>query len=220
MNDMVKKLIALATLASSLALVGCAAATPERRDTFTTIAPVIPTPTSAADVRPAASGIVDTVWVEVYPENTFKSKRGCQCTLPDSTQELFPAGTPVLLVKITMTGEWKPSQGNTNSQDVTGTTLDGTKFDGRPERAVLDTADGPGAAKAAGLPWLPSGLFHGEAVWTIPNKQPQAFVAAWYLPPGVDRLLLTVNVPAEGQPNHLVVPLPTTAIRATNTDGE
>ncbi|NEN07644.1 hypothetical protein G3T36_17450 [Diaminobutyricibacter tongyongensis] len=220
MNDMVKKLIAMTALASSLALVGCVAATPERHHTFTTIAPVIPTPTSAADVKPAASGIVDTVWVEVYPGNTFKAKHGCHCTLPDSTEELFPTGTPVLLVTITMTGAWKPSQGNATRQDVTGTTLNGTKFDGRPERAVLDTVDGPAVAKAAGLPWLPSGLFHGEAVWTIPNKQPRAFAAAWYLPPGVDRLLLTVNVPAEGQPNRLVVPLPATAISATSADGE
>lgn len=220
MNEMSKKLITFAALVPCLALVGCVTATPAPQHSLTTVQPLSPTPTPSKDAAPAASGIVDTVWVDVYPGATFTSKHGCRCTLPGSTRELFPAGTPVLLVKVTLTGMWKPSQGDTTRQDVTGVNLTGSKFDGRPEPAVLDTIDGPAAARASGLPWLPDGLFPGRSEWTILNKHGRSFAAAWYLPPGVDRLLLTVDIPAEGQPNKLTVPLPESAIRASNPSGE
>lgn len=212
-----KKLIAIAALLPCLALVGCVTTGPTRNPSFTTVAPAKPMPTPSSAAVPAADGIVDTVYVQVFPGRTFKSKHGCLCTLPDSTQELFPAGTPVVFMKLTMTGEWKPSQGNQTYQIVTGTTLKGTQFDGRPEPAVLDTADGPAAAKAAGLPWLPTGLFGSKTDWTVPNDKERSFAAAWYLPAGVDRLLLTVDVPSEGQPLHLTVPLPNSA---ANPSGE
>ncbi|TDQ02262.1 MULTISPECIES: hypothetical protein [unclassified Leifsonia] len=215
-----KRLIAIAALFPFLALTGCAASAPAPKLSFTTVAPATPTATPSSDATPAADGIVDTVYVQVFPAKTFKAKHGCRCTLPDSNQELFPMGTPVIFVKFSMTGEWKPSQGNQTYQDVTGATLKGTQFDGRPEPAVLDTADGPAAAKAAGLAWLPSGLFHGKSTWTIPNDKERSFAAAWYLPPGVDRLLLTMNVPSEGQPLRLIVPLPTSATDAANASGE
>lgn len=215
-----KKLIALAALLPCLALVGCAAEAPARNPSFTTVAPAKPTPTPSNEVTPAADGIVDTVYVQVFPGRTFKSTHGCRCALPDSSQELFPAGTPVVFMKITMTGEWKPSQGGQTYQDVTGTTLKGTQFDGRPEPAVLDSTDGPAAAKAVGLPWLPSGLFGKKSDWTIPNDKERSFGAAWYLPAGVDRLVLTMDVPSEGQPLQLVVPLPPSATSAANASGE
>jgi hypothetical protein len=210
-----KKLIAIGALLPCLALVGCVSTGPARNPSFTTVAPAIPTPTPSNAAVPAADGIVDTVYVQVFPGRTFKSKHGCRCTLPDSTQELFPAGTPVVFMKLTMTGEWKPSQGNQTYQIVAGTTLKGTQFDGRPEPAVLDTVDGPAAAKATGLPWLPTGLFGSKTDWTVPNDKERSFAAAWYLPTGVDRLLLTVDVPSEGQPLHLVVPLPNSAANAS-----
>jgi hypothetical protein len=215
-----KKLIALAALAPCLALVGCADATPARNPSFTTVAPAKPTSTPAQDVMPAASGIVSSVWVDVYPDATFKAKHGCRCTLPNSSSELFPVGSPVLLLKVTMTGKWIPSQGNQDFQDVTGTSLKGTQFDGRPEPAVLDTADGPTAAKAAGLPWLASGLFHGRSSWTIPNEKGRSFAAAYYIPPGVDQLVLTVDVPSEGMANVLNVPLPASMTGASTEGGE
>lgn len=214
-----KKLIALAALLPCLVLAGCVSTAPDSDPPFTTVAPVAPTPTTDQAMQ-LADGIVDTVWVQVFGGTTFKSKHGCKCTLPHTTEELFPAGTPVLFLKVTMTGEWKPSQGNQTTQDVTGTTLKGTQFDGRPEPAVLDTADGPTAAKAAGLSWLPTGLFHGRSDWAIPNNQDRSFAAAYYLPPGVDRLQLTVNVPAEGQPNVLFVTLPAAAVRVSSGSGE
>lgn len=215
-----KKLIALAALLPCLALAGCAVAAPAKNPSFTSVAPAKPTPAPSAAATPAADGIVDTVYVQVFPERTFKAKHGCRCTLPDATQELFPTGTPVIFIKLTMTGEWKPSQGNQTFQDVTGATLKGTQFDGRPEPAVLDTADGPAVAQARGLAWLPSGLFHGQATWTIPNDRERSFAAAWYLPAGVDRLLLTMDVPSEGQPLRLIVPLPASAANAANPSGE
>src|SRR5690242_4423740 len=128
-----KRLIAVAALFPFLALTGCAASAPAPKPAFTTIAPATPTATPSSDATPAADGIVDTVYVQVFPGKTFKAKHGCRCTLPESNQELFPAGTPVIFVKFTMTGEWKPSQGNQTYQDVTGATLKGTRFDGRPE---------------------------------------------------------------------------------------
>ncbi|WP_162940196.1 hypothetical protein [Gryllotalpicola protaetiae] len=219
---MIKKLIALAALAPSLALAGCVASAHAQEQAprhLVTIAPISPSP-SPDVASPAATGIVDTVLVDVYPGKTFKSKHGCGCTVPGSKQEMFPAGTPAILVKITLTGEWKPSQGDQTTQAVTGLSLGDTKFDGRPERAVLDIADGPRAAATAGLPWLPAGLFAGHHDWTIPNEQGRSFAAVWYLPPGVDRLLLTVDIPSEGMPNDLIVPLPADAVRASNPGGE
>ena len=217
---MTRKLIAVAALVPSLVLAGCTATPPSRNPSFTTVAPTTPTRTQAEAATPAADGIVDTVYLQVFPGKTFKAKHGCRCTLPDTTRELFPAGTPVIFVKFTMTGEWKPSQGNQTYQDVTGTTLKGTQFDGRPEPAVMDIADGPTVAKANGLAWLPSGLFHGQSTWTIPNDKERSFAAAWYLPAGVDRLLLTMVVPSEGQPLRLTVPLPASATNAANAGGE
>ena len=219
---MIKKLIALTALAPCLALAGCVAsahAQDEASKPLVTIDPIGPSPTPLT-VAPAATGIVDTVLVDVYPGVTFKSTRGCGCTVPGSKQEMFPAGTPAVLVKITLTGKWKPSQGSETTQDVSGLNLGDTKFDGRPERAVLDTADGPDAAADAGLPWLPDGLFAGHRDWTIPNDRSRSFAAVWYLPPGVDRLLLTVDIPSEGMPNDLIVPLPADAVRASNPGGE
>ncbi|MCI0156581.1 hypothetical protein KNO15_07715 [Leifsonia shinshuensis] len=217
-----KKLIVLPALLLCLALVGCVGTTPAPNPSFTTVSPAKPPPTatSAQDAMPAASGIVSSVWVDVYPGTTVKAKHGCRCTLPKSPSELFPVGTPVLLLKVTMTGKWIPSQGNQDFQDVTGTTLKGTQFDGRPEPAVLDTADGPAAAKAAGLPWLPTGLFHGQSTWTIPNEKSRSFAAAYYVPAGVDQLELTVNIPSEGKANILTVPLPASATAAANASGE
>ncbi|HEY5222319.1 MAG TPA: hypothetical protein VIJ18_04615 [Microbacteriaceae bacterium] len=212
---MSKKLIAIGALLPCLALVGCVTTGPARNPSFTTVASATPTPTASSAAVPAADGIVDTVYVQVFPGRTFTSKHGCRCTLPDSKQELFRAGAPVVFMKLTMTGEWKPSQGNQTYQIVTGTTLKGTQFDGRPEPAVLDTADGPAAAKAVGLPWLPIGLFGTKTDWTVPNDKERSFAAAWYLPPGVDRLLLTVDVPSEGQPLHLIVPLRSSTANAS-----
>ena len=217
-----KKLIALAALLPCLALVGCVGTAAARNPSFTTVTPADPAPkaSSAQDVMPAASGIVSSVWVDVYPGATFRAKHGCRCTLPNSPSELFPVGTPVLLLKVTLTGKWIPSQGNQDFQDVTGTTLKGTQFDGRPEPAVLDTADGPTAAKTAGLLWLPSGLFHGQSRWRIPNEKSRSFAAAYYVPPGVDQLELTVRIPSEGKANILTVPLPASATGAANASGE
>jgi hypothetical protein len=126
----------------------------------------------------------------------------------------------VLLLKVTMTGKWIPSQGNQDFQDVTGASVTGAQFDGRPEPAVLAMADGPAAAKAAGLAWLLAGLFAGETTWAIPNEKGRSFAVAYYLPRGVDQLELMVNVPSEGMANVLTVPLPASAVEASNGKGE
>jgi hypothetical protein len=179
-----------------------------------------PTPTPESTYA-LGSDVVDTVVVTAYPGTQFNSKHGCGCKLKDdSTDELFPSGTPVVLLKITLTGAWKPSQGSQNTQDVTGASLSDTKFDGRPEKAVLDGKDGPAVAKHLGLPWLPEGLFAGESAWTIQNKQPSAFAAAWYVPKGVDHINLVVDIPSEGQPSELDVKLPDSVLDLINRSQE
>lgn len=147
-----KKLIALIALLPCLLLAGCVGAAPTRNDSFTTVAPAEPTPNPSSGATPAAEGIVDTVYVQVFPGRTFKAKHGCRCTLPGSKTELFPAGTPVVLIRFSLTGEWKPAQGSQTSQDVTGTTLNGTKFDGRPEPAVLTPPTDPPRPKQLTCP--------------------------------------------------------------------
>ena len=59
-----------------------------------------------------------------------------------------------------------------------------------------------------------------SAAKAIQNDKERSFGAAWYLPAGVDRLLLTMNVPSEGQPLRLTVPLPASATDAANASGE
>lgn len=206
--------VALAVL---LAICGCTAAPrpPQQDHAFTTV----PTPSvsAPASTRPLASEFVDSVLVTVYPAGQFTSSVGCGCKINDkATEELFPAGTPVLVLRISLSGVWKPTQGDTTTQNVTGTTLTGTRFDGRPEAAVLDTTDGSRAAHRLGLPWLPAGLFAGHSTWTVPNKHERSFVAAWYVPQGVDRLLLKVDIPSEGKPTDLFVDLPDPVLKLLN----
>jgi hypothetical protein len=178
------------------------------------------TPTKSPTV-PLATGIVDTVLVNVYAQTVFTASTGCGCKVSKSSnEEMFPKGTPVVMLRITLTGKWKASQGDSKTQDVTGMSLRGTKFDGRPENAVVDSADGPKIAAKEHLPWLPAGLFAGRSTWTIPNDQETDFVAAWYLPSGVDRLLLTVDVPSEKLANDLTVDLPADVVKRANKSGE
>jgi hypothetical protein len=167
-----------------------------------------------------AEEIAKNVIVTAYLGTQFTAKHGCRCSLKDdSHEELFPAGTPVMLLKITLTGSWGPSQGTATTQDVTGLTLTGTKFEGRPENAVIDNTDGPAAATRLHLPWQGTGLF-GARPWTITNNKPAAFAIAWYVPAGVTRLDLVVDIPSEGRPTNLFVDIPAPVLNLTATHGE
>lgn len=201
-------------------LAGCASTGTGAKPSDTPLTEVPTSPASAKpQIQPISSGIVDTVFVSVYTGTQFTATHGCGCTVKtDSQQELFPASTPVVLLKITLTGVWKPSQGNATTQNVTGLTMTGTKFDGRPEDAVLDSKDGPEAARKLGLPWLAEGLFGHSSHWSIPNDTPRSFAAAWYVPAGVDRLILTIDVPTEDQPNRLYVNLPAVVLKLSSPD--
>jgi hypothetical protein len=215
-----KTVVGIATVALCTVLAGCVPSTPHPTAQKHLIA--VPTVTPAQKpATPLATGIVDTVLVNVYAQSVFTAKTGCACKVSKSSdEEMFPKGTPVVMLRITLTGKWKPSQGDSTTQDVTGMSLKGTKFDGRPENAVVDTSDGPSAAAKEHLPWLPAGLFAGKATWTIPNDRVTPFVAAWYLPAGVDRLLLTVDVPSEKLPNDLTVDLTAEVVKRANKGGE
>lgn len=201
-------------LLAALILSGCSATQPTgtapgSKDRASLTAVPTPSTSPSADSRPLASAYVNSVLVTVYPASQFRSSIGCGCKVNDTaTEELFPAGTPVVLLRISLSGQWQPSQGDTTTQDVTGTKLTDTRFDGRPELAVLDPKDGFRAARKLHLPWLPAGLFAGHSIWTVPNGHERSFAAAWYVPQGVDRLLLSVDIPSEHQPTHLFVDLP------------
>ncbi|NNC12835.1 hypothetical protein HII28_13220 [Planctomonas sp. JC2975] len=202
--------LAATVIMAGLGLAACTATGTTPRPTLTPV-PVATHP--SAPSRPIAEAIVKSVLVSIYPGNAFKASRGCGCTLkPDTEDELFPAGTPVVLLKITLTGIWGPSEGTATTQDVSDTTINKTKFEGRPELARLDTTDGPAAARALDLPWLPSGAFR-EAPWSIQNDKPTAFAAAWYIPKGVDTIDVTVDVPSEGEPTDIAVKLPDSALK-------
>jgi hypothetical protein len=214
------RFLTVAALAAVLALTGCAAAPTgnHARQSFSSVPQTTPETVSVA--RPLAEEIAKNVLVTVYQGAAFTAKHGCGCSLKDdSHEELFPAGTPVMLLKITLTGTWAPAQGATSTQDVTGLTLTGTKFDGRPENAVIDAKDGPAAAARLHLPWQAAGLF-GTAPWTITNNKPVAFAVAWYVPAGVNRLDLVVNIPSEGRPTNLFVDVPARVLDLTTKSGE
>lgn len=210
--------VGLAVVFSLTACVPSPAQTPATRH-LTAVPKTTPTP--AATPVELGYAAVDTVWVAAYAGTQFRAQHGCGCTLKDdSNEELFPKGTAVVVLKITMTGLWKPAQGKQTTQTVTGATVSGTKFDGRPEDAVLDTKDGPRYAKKLGLPWLPSGLFHDDSEWTIHNNEPSAFAAAWYVPTGVDRLDLVVNIPSEGKPTEVFITLPSSVLKLSDPSQE
>jgi hypothetical protein len=201
-----------------LALSGCGGTKQDSKAAAALTVVPSPSTTATAPHRPLAAAFVNSVLVSVYSAGQLTSSVGCGCKVnSDATDELFPAGTPVMLLRIGLRGEWGPSQGDSTTQDVTGTTLTGTRFDGRPEAAVLDATDGIRAARTLHLPWLPSGLFATHSRWTVPNSHERSFAAAWYVPAGVDRLLLTVDIPSEGQPTHLFVDLPAPVVKMLNT---
>lgn len=180
----------------------------------------VPEPAPTVSGKPIAEGMVKSVLVSVFAAGAFNSNHGCRCTLKgDQGEELFPAGTPVVLLKVTLTGIWGPAQGTSTTQDVSGTSLNGTRFEGRPELAQLATKDGTTAAARLGLPWLPEGVFKGRT-WTISNNRPTAFAAAWFLPRGVDTLDLSVNVPSEGEATTLAVKLPGNVLSRSTGAGE
>jgi hypothetical protein len=209
------RLLAATAVAAILALTGCTAtpAGPSGSHSFSSVPQS--TPTSVSPTGPLAEEITKNVLVSVYPGTAFRAKHGCECSLKDdSHEELFPAGTTVMLVKITLTGTWGPSQGAETTQDVTGLTLTGTKFEGRPENAVIDTKDGPSAADRLHLPWQASGLF-GTGAWTITNNEPVGFAVAWYVPAGVSQLHLVVTIPSEGRPTNLFVDIPAQVLALT-----
>lgn len=221
-RPMKKLLLATAVLALCAGLAGCTPPPPPPapRTHLTTVPTTVPTPADTSNV-PLAQGIVQSVYVQVFAGSAFRAAHGCGCTIDKSSkEELFPENTPVVMLRIAMSGSWSPGEGSSTTQDVTGINLKGTKFDGRPEDAVLDTADGPTAAGKLGIPWMPAGLFTGKPPWLIQNDKQSSFVAAWYVPQGVNRLQLTVNTPSEGQPLTLAVNLPDGVLKLLSPGGE
>lgn len=145
-HQLVKKLLICASvLVLCAGLTGCTSAspTPSSRSKYLTEVPKPSASPTAISTDPIATGIVDTVLVNVYEAKAFRAGNGCGCTINKSSkEELFPKNTAVLMLRITLTGNWKPSQGKSTTQDVTGVNLKGTKFDGRPLARPRTTAVG------------------------------------------------------------------------------
>ena len=206
---------------STLALCACSATSPNAAGSSRGALTPVPVATSTAGPEhPLAEGMVKSVLVSVYPATVFRAEHGCSCSLKnDSHEELFPAGSPIVLFKVTLTGIWGPAQGTSKTQDVSGTTIARAQFEGRPDLAQLASTDGPPAAHRLHLPWLPSGAFH-DTTWTITNNKPVAFTVGWYVPAGVDTLDLSVNLPSEGEPTTLAVKLPDEVLKLTGAGDE
>jgi len=211
-------------VAVTLLLAGCAPAGPHNSGPtghLTLIPTATPSPGPSLDTATSlAVGVTEQIQVQVFAQTTFRAKHGCGCHLSKGARETFPAGTPVILLRVGVAGIWDSS--TPYSQDVTGLNLDGTKFDGRPDLAVMAAQDGQKQATAAGLPWLPAGLFQGEQTWKVMNQKLSSFAVAYYVPEGVNQLKLTVNVPGQPSPNGSVtlgVPLPQAVIAMTIPNG-
>ena len=146
-----------------------------------------------------------------YDQGVFSSAKDCGCSLKDDdlgvdVADLYPRGSTVWLVRISVESLWGPQQDGT-TRDITGTTITGRYAD-RPEAAVQDTKEGPTRAAQLGIPWGLTGLFHGSTGWTLQNKAPQSFLVAYYVPAGSTELDLTVDVPSEPQPTDLRLAVP------------
>lgn len=196
----VRAIAALTALGCAALLAGCAPGHPDPRTSYTQVPTQAHTaPALSSLVNPAApmgGGSDDAVAVTVFPVAALQASAGCGCSLEKGGSELFPQGTYVLVLKAEFT-----SAVNAGRFDAKGMTFDGSKFAGRPDLAVLDTADGPKAAKKAGLPWLPVGAYAGQTRWLLPvaNGDSTASVAAAYFVPAGERELdLKVNVPGHG----------------------
>lgn len=181
-------------------LASCSASDPAPKKTshpsYTAVPTATPTPVAQLinPEVPLGGGVNETVYANVFPVGVFRSTAGCGCTrTASSTQELFPKGTYAILLKVQLR-----SGSDANQLDAKGLSFKGTKFEGRPEFAVMDTKDGQKLAAAHGLPWLPEGAFAGKDHWMLPTRNATNSIdvaVAYYLPPGEKALDLVVDVP-------------------------
>jgi hypothetical protein len=167
-------------LVASIFLSGCVGAPPTELGPTLIPAPM-PSIVEAAEEELVGGGGGYDLTVNVYRFGTYTSTADSGFALPGQDQDLFPAGTGVIALRFVVIGYVPFGQA-----DITGFTLQTSRFEGRPELAVLDQADGPAFAKTQGLPWLPGGL----ASPLLENNVRNEFLAAWYVPPGATTLLV------------------------------
>lgn len=189
-----------AALGCAALLAGCApGAAPAPHTTYTQVPVQTPTQPPAASLVDPGTNLGgwtgDPMNVYVDAVTALRATAGCGCSLTRGGRELYPKGSYVIVLKAQLYSS------NAAALDAKGMTFQGTKYAGRADLAVLDTKDGPKAAAAAGLPWLPEGAWAGKAQWLLPggdNPPPTAAVAAaYYVPAGAVELDLKVSVPGQ-----------------------
>jgi len=190
-----KVAVAGVALAAVLLLGGCVPSTAAGPDTGFTRTPVPLPPVPTAD--PGSDTWVDRgasfdVTASVAVIGSYVSTVDSGYSFRGQNTDAFPAGSRVIVVKIRLDGFVPFGQA-----DVTGLNLDATKFDGRPELAVLDTNEGASFASDNQTAWLPEGIFGDSGKpWLLGNHAPVEFAAAWYVPAGVTDLEIRLGIPA------------------------
>lgn len=215
MNHLMRSSVAvLMSLGVVAGLVGCAGPdAPEIDQMPSTTA--IPTPTEedtdAGPVEPLEQATLRGMFVNIYLEQSYPAKYGCGCSIEDGGPELWPAGTQVMLFRITLSASYSAYRDSLTVPDLTVT----ADVAGAEGGTVPEERESAERAKAAGIAWQPSGLFPdgpGELRYDVP----QSFMVAYYVPEGLQRIDFTFSDyydPAEldlpRESDTVKVPLPT-----------
>lgn len=188
-------LLAAGAITMSL-LAGCTppAKDPPKATPLATVAPsgsVVPTipPTEQSEVATDHGAAGDLV-VWTYSLGQFVSSKDSGIHRAGETEDAFPAGTPVVAVRIDL-GRLARS----DRPSAAGIGFDKSAFEGLDEYAVLNTIDGPAFASERGLPWGPH---PADEEWLLANDVKESFVLAWYVPPATPTLTVVVTHPDWG----------------------
>jgi hypothetical protein len=185
-----RRLAAAAVLAATLTVAGCtgppgpdesASPAPTHTPVETRVPVERPGPT-----EPLAGFSLSSGRFDVYEVERYEAGFGCGCSVEDGGPELYPAGSEVILLRVTLTPHWSPRQGDRTTWTVPDLTMT-AEVAGVDGLAVLEEKEGPERAAAAGIPWMPEGLFP-DGGGVVTNDVPVSWSAAYYLPPGAQKL--------------------------------
>lgn len=204
-----RRLVGVVAVGVALTLTGCTGEAPPPRPTTT----ALPTATPSEVQGPAEESTGASMpigRIAVYEVSRYKATEGCGCAVEEGGPEIFPAGSDVILLRVTLTGRWATWQKG-DTWTVPGLEVSGT-FVGDEGTAILDEKEGPKKAAQQGVAWLPSGLFP-DGAGEIQNDVPVSFMLAYYVPRHANQLELSVSgyaspdeIRTPGNPFTLTVP--------------